>query len=1031
MTTINTFYNDLLSEQTLTPSGGGTFFYGEDKPQLLAPVYDTKSGSSYLPQGLQIKYDQTSSPEYVSYSSSNVNVYLDGYTNGTGDNVWKDPTKPFPVTLDTLDNKTISGVIKADLTYSGLDKPYPTNWTDLISGLSGDGGYMWDAHDVTTLVFQLRPRPGGTVTPLSKDKPLAVGTELQKVEDNTIRLYYTIISQFPPNITAPANENRFTTYDSNFKELQGSITIPLITPIIPPDNISLTNVASIWSINCSPGSATPTCQVSNSLIPGDWWTHTAVDEKKNLIKMLKIHSDEIVNSQSSSPGNYLVCKGTNYKNNTNYFYANDQKYFRGWFSGQYIGAYVFEKAFSPSIDKITYFDYNLNFNIITDNVNPLFKDIKGIINLNLKHLEALPILNSSLYIKKTVNDILFKGDSSLPKLGVYSSTLYSIKENKKMLEDTSTVISKISINDGNLIINYSGDSPTPPIEGDIYSMTFRSFILNKDLEYVLNYKGNMNSNIYESMKKDISLFGLNNKMSINNDVNIVKTNIYSGTLINPFTVKAFDSIVTLVSKGDEYITSKASLGQENRCDGNHVKAKLYESTTEFNKDHIFNVTLPTFSEPLYGNLSYGDVYSYVDEWMKNISDSYKSNPIPVNVCNMQFYNQPSPASCNGQECNYMTCSSLYECPGFSGDDMCEASGPSGLVMYNTFMKGFGIQLAVGKPIEKASAPAGGFVEIDTLLGWSKQNGKKVYPKSKGGAIMTWVVGTESSIVTAPELTAIVKPTDLQQNDTILYQYFDAFGGTGDGILETMPPALQQFLDSYNTDKQHIVPIFAFCDIGSDPLYGDLSKPWGGGSNWWTEDKMKIVQQNKDKYLLPSVTPGFIAPPTQVPVLVNGGAGQWASSSVILDTIGTPGKRTNTSTERIILSFGGQLVPMANLHSWDVDLLAQNLVNIVVKYGFDGVDFDLEGYDNSINGQSDIVWTANLYGSVKRYFLNYEKFINTDEGQKLGYLKDYTFWITDAPQPGYFRSIYWNAQATTSDMPPSTGKGCVCSKECSS
>ena len=290
--------------------------------------------------------------------------------------------------------------------------------------------------------------------------------------------------------------------------------------------------------------------------------------------------------------------------------------------------------------------------------------------------------------------------------------------------------------------------------------------------------------------------------------------------------------------------------------------------------------------------------------------------------------------------------------------------------------------------------------------------------------MTWVVGTESNIVTENDFKNYINPSDLFKNDTILYQYFDAFGAQGTG--ETMPSELNNFLDSfYHNGKQYLYPLFAFCDIGSDTSYGNLNIPWSGGNSWWTEQKYELISQNKDKYGLPDTSPGYIASPSQVPVMINGGAGQWASSNTILKTIGNPGNRQY----KIILSFGGQLVPMANLHNWNNDILAQNLVNIVVKYGFDGIDFDLEGYDNSINGQSDIIWTANLYGNVKRYFLNYEKFIN--ENTNLGYPSNYNFLITDAPQPGYFRNIYWNAQAKTSEMPKSDNPTCVCNMNCQS
>ena len=1046
--TINTysFYKGVkyLSDNEIKASGKGTSFYGEDLPKLISPVYDPNTKSSYIPQGLQVQYDESESISYVNYTSSNVNVYLKGYSTlippnlGSNSYVWDNPNDTLNLKLQTLEGKFQEGTLSVLGTVKASD-----TWDKLIGS---KGGFSWHASGTSNLKIQIYKAVGGPLIKFFKDKPINVGTILNPVSDRIINVDYNILYSYPPNITVPALEYRLETYDNTFTNKGGSdygITIPQIIPIENPDTLNKTNMASIWNITCPAGSPTNTvCQVSNTLIPGKWWTTEAILEKKSLIKMLKMSTNDDILEMTSNPGNYSVCPKTNgskFTKSENYLYAKDQKYFRGWFSSQYIGAYRLKNVFVPNIDKLTYFDYKLQFKINKDIIGDLFKIEKDITLLQLKNLEALPLLNTNTSIAGSINKLLQDGTDDLPKLGVYSSSLLKIEKesNESNLSENSSsdsnTITNISITDNNLVINYKGGGDTPVISGDTYNFTYRSFMLTNDYNYIKNNFETINSDVYNDMNSNIKKYGLQSNMNILNTIDKINDNIYNGEITNPFEIKDYYTSVTLSTKSSENITSSTPVSD--RCDDEKINVDhIYGTTQEFAKNNIFNVTLPSFDQPISGDVSYGDVYSYVDKWMKNISSVYKSSskPSPVNVCNMQFYNQPSPSKCGSNECNYTTCRSLYSCPGFSGEDSCEASGPSGLVMYNTYMKDYNIELAVGKPIKRESAPAGGFVAIPTLLNWSKQNGKKVYPSSDGGAIMTWVVGTESSVTNVDEFKSIIPSKDLIDNKIKLYQYFDSFGPQSSGGSATMATFLQDFFNEYNKGDQYLTPIFAFCDIGSDDSFGDITIPWGGNSEgdpWWSPEKINIVKENKDKYDLPDLQPSYIASPNQVPVLVNGGAGQWASSNDIISVIGPPGNRTNSDTKRCILSFGGQLVPMANLHTWDVEKVAQNLVNLVVKYGFDGIDFDLEGYDNSINGQIDVIWTANLYGNVKRYFLNYEKLINSDEGQKLGYPKDYTFWITDAPQPGYFRTIYWNAQAKTSDMPSSKNKDCVCAMEC--
>ena len=436
--TINTYsyYKGVkyLSDEVIKASGGGTFFYGQDLPKLISPVFDPNTKSSYIPQGLQVQYDEGETIRYLNYTSSNVNVYLKGYSTlipeklDSNSYIWNNPNDILNIKLQTLDGKFQDGT----LSVSGVVKPEDT-WNQLIGS---KGGFLWKAKGKSDLTINIYSNAGGPLTKFVKDKPINVGTILHPVNsDGIIDIDYNILYGYPPNITVPSLEYRLQTYDNAFIDLGGSdygITFPQIIPITNPDTLNKTNMASIWNITCPAGSTQNTvCQVSNTLIPGKWWTTEAILEKKSLIKMLKMSTNDDILEMTSNPGNYLVCPkqdGQLFTNSENYLYAKDQKYFRGWFSSQYIGAHRLKNEFVPNIDKLTYFDYKLQFKINKDIIGDLFKIEKDITLLNLKNLEALPLLNTSTSIIGSIDKLLEDGTDDLPQLGVYSSSLLKIEK---------------------------------------------------------------------------------------------------------------------------------------------------------------------------------------------------------------------------------------------------------------------------------------------------------------------------------------------------------------------------------------------------------------------------------------------------------------------------------------------------------------------------------------------------------------------------------------------------------------------------
>ena len=164
----------------------------------------------------------------------------------------------------------------------------------------------------------------------------------------------------------------------------------------------------------------------------------------------------------------------------------------------------------------------------------------------------------------------------------------------------------------------------------------------------------------------------------------------------------------------------------------------------------------------------------------------------------------------------------YNCNEFSNNDVCGPSGPSAQFIYQKYMKKYNIGCVVGKPLVPKAAPAGGEVPLTDLLTWAQTNGlikntdtSKIYNIYKSttdgphSAIMTCAIAnylsykpdSTSSTVQINNVTQLhkrISPNTLSSNNTILYQYCDAFGLYGAGDMIT---SLKDIIDGYTTDNQ--------------------------------------------------------------------------------------------------------------------------------------------------------------------------------------------------------------------------------------
>ena len=111
----------------------------------------------------------------------------------------------------------------------------------------------------------------------------------------------------------------------------------------------------------------------------------------------------------------------------------------------------------------------------------------------------------------------------------------------------------------------------------------------------------------------------------------------------------------------------------------------------------------------------------------------------------------------------------------------------------------------------------------------------------------------------------------------------------------------------------------------------------------------------------------------------------------------------------LFSFGGALVAAGGIGGIDPIKMARQLVMLVIKYGGEGIDFDLENYSKS---PSDLSWTMKLMCSTKMYFNYIQYMCNANPAIKQAMYPNLTdntpiqFITTDASQPLYFVKEYW-------------------------
>lgn len=1022
---IRTIYKDsdgkiIKSQNSIISTEKRLSFQGQDLSKLESPVYEPSTTSSHYPSGFSVEYKYAEHrPDAYNLSAGSLQFYL------------KDYTKPIPPESDSIyefDITVKSHTIKAyDL--SGNLKQYTIDYSDGVNPGSDIIGKTWTgAVDNAKKNGKYSPGANGVMFHLTINdnsnsgnssyilhftewdsgagqiKPSNIynlPTPSNTITNNTINILYSSINKYPVTIN-----NQFYKINTFLNGVpltdttnSCNIQFPKVPDFVEPNYPSDTSIVAIWDLKHVPLTSN---YVSMTIIGGNWWRDDDNSVKQKRLKMLGVKSIKGLTGGGTA-GNYYIGPNTydSAKSNMNNYYAIDQTYFRSWFSRQYMGLFHIDKL-PPTTNP--YMDVKIHFK--TTKPSYIQQNTKGDYNLVATEIQSIGIQYSKNSIINEVNKILTKSitsSSTIPNIGVFYNYLSNIEpDTSSTLQSTTSsiiTINGISINSNSIEITYKNK----PVSSDTFKFTYRNYLLPADLTELKKPTNlaELNTNIKSSILGTFKNYAISNEISIDS-INI--ETIQQDITGNIFALENIYTDNTLKTKAGVYITNKGNYpkAQWHVKTGHIESSYLYKSTDNMK---IYNVTLPTSNEPVIGDLSYGNIYQLVDIWMKkyqNLNTHIKYNNDPINYSNIQFYNQPSGS--DDSLCNFKTCSSIYTCPGFDNEqETCAGSGPSALAIYNTYMKSYGIGCVVGKPIN-SSAANGGIIDLDDLLDWSLKYGNTIYPEATGGAIMSWVVGTESSVIDYNTLTARISETTLKTNDTILYQYFDSFGdSTG------METAFNDILDKYG---KNIVPLFAFCDIGKDSHFGNINNEWFGSSttenHWWTSEKIEYIKtQTSTHPNIPNMTPGSIGA-NSYPVLIHGGAGQWASSSKIIDNIGSPHGTSSSRVTKILLSFGGELVPLSNLSSIDPDKLAQNIVNIIIKYGFDGIDFDLEGFSKSIN---DILWTTSLYGNVKRYFLEYESLIRADTSNKLGYGTNYRFTITDAPQPYYFVPIYWNARST--------------------
>jgi hypothetical protein len=1071
---INTYYNNegsdiILSTNQITPeqsinpvaSNPCSTFYSYEKSKLETRVNNTNRTESYYPSGIIY------STRYIKgghISISNIlpdlpKMYLHGYTDQTA-YTDTDIALPFPTGYNdlptfeipakyTLQNKPIT--LKLDF-FSQNFIPKEGNvywdWGNFI----GEGTKNISFYHITGQLIQVT-YAGTPITTMQtydliKNKVEGKSILQEPVADNRIKISYDIINKYT------LSDRGYYTITQN-SEYTCDIEFPQIQSFVGPSTVDDTSITALWTI-------TSTNQLYLNLIGGLWWVDDIYKIKQKRLCMLQISSQNII----------LSSKGVFNQIDTNK-YIPPGLYFKEWFNKNNMGAINTTNTIS---NYPFHLDLKIHFHIpnaITDDI-PLIKldsteDSESKYTLNLLRFES----NALLYICSLIKDQI---DNTLnTKNTILYNNINTISQEPGILTDkqtTQTIVTGISMDPGKISITYTNED----IKSDIYTFVYTNYLLKDNINSITTNIGTIITSLNKTIPNMISnIYNINTITFIDIDHTIQSTDTpYSSHdwLSNYYTD------ITIKTSDNNYITKK-QLDTPTIPPNNNYNGLQYDTLYQ-NQNTIPNVilTYDQNKEAIHGVLTYGDVYNMVHQWMKSFSfqnTKIKYTDKPINSSNIQFYNQPTRCISDKnnvqQCCNFTTEASIYTCNSFSQTDICGTSGPSAIAIYQKYMKELKIGCVVGKPLIPSAAPAGGYVNLtdtenkdDNLLKWAGDNANIYTSESDNGptsAIMTWAVanylsyipcapngapGFAAKINTACGLSKIISPIKLQENKTVLYQYCDAFGGYLLPQKESTSPQhmileLKDIIDTYTpTNKCWIVPILAFCDIGTNSKYVKMND--STVSDWWTQTKYLYLNEAFKKttnlYNLPDPNIGRINKLEQYIVMSNGSAGQWADNDGVLNStliIKNLGKPTNnmpgevitpessntaipTRKTKILLSFGGENVSLGDTSNLDPNIIAQQLVNLVVKYAFDGIDFDLEGFSRK---QSDLIWVTLLYGNVKKYFLGLEALIIDDIDNKLKYPKKYKFMMTDAPQPAYFTPEYWGTVGSSNPY-PSTDKG---------
>tara|TARA_B110000971_G_C20038534_1_gene516018 strand:+ start:1112 stop:4558 length:3447 start_codon:yes stop_codon:yes gene_type:complete len=1117
--TIYSYYNDvsskLYSTDNITPiqssydkdkpnitkSSPCSAFFNYEKDLLETRIDASNNTESYFPDGL--KWNSTSKVNSLLVSNKNFDMpkyYLENYTRINGTLIEKNNVHgyipiPFPTEGDqNLPSLTIPGRytlqgnpldLKLDFykQYFIPQSPLNTNWT-WSSFLDANPRQKIKVYSINWPTIVL----GNEGTIISEDNiyDLNDGSSFleELIVDNTIMISYDKINKYNLN-----SADQYAIITNSGGGPACTIKFPKIHTFEQPVNTVDTGILVRWSVSGTDGYA----PLTMTLIGSSWWSDDIFGTKARRLSMLKLGT-----SKTIAPNNLITLKS----DSNNVYVAPKDAYYKDWFKPNVMGdSNIILGTIPPSMNPYITIDIHIkidDLNTILDGPSPGY-------SLKIDSITSLALLDVKNIFAQEAYSILNPTPSSSQKYGIYYTSLSSITkytENSALLTTSQTsevYIYGINMNNDSLSISYN----TQNIENNIYSFSYKNYISKSDGDTLLqgnNYITTVQNKIYDMFYNKYNIKNIPIAIILNH-----KTVKQPSSNSIPIQLKNYYTDITIKTKIDsKSITSYDENDNINVFNNqwssyNNLKYPTFYKNNDGNS-LITNVFLSKeeTKEQVSGALTYGDVYKLVHEWMIEFKTNNKKisyTDKPIHSSNIQFYNQPtgcqkdtsSPTNNNWKNCcNFIKEDSIYNCNEFSNNDVCGPSGPSAQFIYQKYMKQYNIGCVVGKPLVPKAAPAGGDVSLTDLLTWAHNNGSiknniikstdtskiyNIYTSTTDGpnsAIMTWAIanylsykpdstGSTVQINNVTQLHKRISPNTLSSNNTILYQYCDAFGLYGAGDMLT---SLKDIIDGYTTttttDKKcWIVPILSFCDIGSDPNYVSMSThPFDTIKDWWTSDKYTYLYNYyqygtsskgesttpRNPYNLANPKIGQINDIGNYVVMTSGATGQWVNTMVtprvnnankIITTLGKPtnnmpGKTIKTESTngsptrstKILLSFGGQNVSLVNTSILNTDILAQQLVNLVVKYAFDGIDFDLEGFSRK---PSDIIWVTSLYGNVKKYFLGLEALIRDDN--LLGYPSDYTFMITDAPQPAYFTPEYWG-NVMDSSSPKSSSSACT-------